>query len=339
MSHLLLPNSWDNVMPPGTVIAALEQGSFSDEAARRIAKYVADTRIENVRAIGDVWNAIAAGSAGIIPFENANAGVVWPHLHELSTGQYRIVGEVHHPVNMCAGTHPDVALERTSMVCSHPKAIEQSSKWIDAHRLTQNPNFLSTVDAAKYVAAHPELLAVALGTRSAIEDNGLQLCAEDLADSPAKQNITRMFVVRDNGHSEIPDGMFEHHAAIIRPEEYDGSLVDVLSVIKEAAGLSSIHSRNIGMVEDEDVDAIHDGNTVIQMQYEFFLQMRRRAKLDDPAKRFNNMVLALHGLVGRDRVRWLGSWGRQFAPRENMPRSLASVTKTVSLSPHEKGSA
>jgi hypothetical protein len=93
------------------------------------------------------------------------------------------------------------------------------------------------------------------------------------------------------------------------------------------------------MVEDEDVDAIHDGNTVIQMQYEFFLQMRRRAKLDDPAKRFNNMVLALHGLVGRDRVRWLGSWGRQFAPRENMPRSLASVTKTVSLSPHEKGSA
>ena len=295
--HLTLPNSWEQVMPPGTTIAALEQGSFSDEAARRIAQYVANARIENVRAIGDVWKAIAAGSAGIIPFENANAGVVWAHLHELSTGQYRIVGEIHHPVNMCAGTHPDVALERTSMVCSHPKAIEQSFKWIDAHRLTQNPNFSSTVDAAKYVAEHPEILAVALGTRSAIEDNGLLLCAEDIADSPAKENITRMFVVRDNGHSEIPDGMFEHHAAIIRPQEYDGSLVDVLSVIKEAAGLSSIHSRSIG-----------------HMQYEFFLQMRRRSTVDDPVKHFNNMVLALNGLVGRDRVRWLGSWGRQFVP-------------------------
>ncbi len=326
-------------MPPGTTIAALEQGSFSDEAARRIAKYIADARIENVRAIGDVWKAIAAGSAGIIPFENANAGVVWPHLHELSTGQYRIVGEIHHPVNMCAGTHPDVALERTSMVCSHPKAIEQSSKWIDMHQLVQNPNFSSTVDAAKYVAAHPELLAVALGTRSAIEDNGLRLCAEDLADSPKKQNITRMFVVRDNGHSEIPDGMFEHHAAIIRPEEYVGSMADVLNIIKEAADLSSIHSRNIVVDQGQDESPSSDSNSIVRMQYEFFLQMRRLDDVDDPAKHFNNMVLALNGLVGRDRIRWLGSWGRQFAPKENMPSSLASETPTVSLSPRMKGTA
>ncbi len=284
-------------MPQGTVIAALEQGSFSDEAARRIAQYVADARIKNVRAIGDVWKAIAAGSAGIIPFANANAGVVWPHLHELSTGKWRIVGEIHHPVNMCAGTHPDVALERTSMVCSHPKAIEQSSKWIDAHHITQNPNFSSTVDAAKYVAAHPEILGVALGTRSAIEDNGLQLCAEDIADSPASENITRMFVVRDNGHSEIPDGMFPHHAVVVEPLNYRKSLCDVLSVVGDAADLSSLHDHPVG----------HN-------RYEFFLQMRRRDDVDDPAKHFNNMVLALNGLVGRERIRWLGSWGRQFVP-------------------------
>ncbi len=309
-------------MPRGTTIAALEQGSFSDEAAQRIKQYVQDARIENVRAIGDVWQAIAAGSAGIIPFENANAGVVWPHLDELSTGKWRIVGEIHHPVNMCAGTHPDVALQQANIVCSHPKAIEQSAKWIDARHLTANPNFSSTVDAAKFVADHPELLAVALGTRSAIEANGLQLCAQDIANSPARKNITRMFVVRGNGESEIPDGMFEHHAAIIRPKEYDGSLVDVLSIIKEAAGLSSIHSSNIGMSEDEDEDAdmSSDENAVEQMQYEFFLQMRRRANLDDPAKRFNNMVLALNGLVGRDRIRWLGSWGRQFVPDVTLRR-------------------
>jgi prephenate dehydratase len=289
-------------MPPGTTLSALEKYSFSDQAARRVQAVVQGSQISYVQSFGHLWEEIGEGKTGIVPFESSVDGVVWPNLDKLREGGRRIVAEIDEPIAMCVGGRDGVTLESATMACSYEKGIGQSQKWLSEHpRLQANAKFNSTVDAARFVAEHEEVLAVALASRLALEHHGLTVLDTNINKMPSgKSPVTRMFLVQPNGHDQLPNPELSQHAAVTQFENYDGSLHDALGIIRQAAGLSSIQSRPIGHQNGD-------------MQYQFFLKMAKRNPSDpDSTKRFRNMVTALEALVGKENILWLGSWDRTF---------------------------
>ena len=63
---------WPEGLDEHSVIHALEAGSFSDEAARRVAQSIGTERIQHAKSINGVWQGIDGGDLGIVPFEGGN---------------------------------------------------------------------------------------------------------------------------------------------------------------------------------------------------------------------------------------------------------------------------
>lgn len=282
----------DGQHPP---IAALERFSFSDEAARMVAANASGREIVYGKSITDVWGMMEEGRAdALLPFENSSGGVVWPHLHKLRNDpRAAIVGEVLLNVRMAVGGITPDALERATVACSHPKGLEQTTVFREAHpRLRGVKEFSSTVDAARYVSAEGSIHNIAFASRLALEDAGLHVLGEDVANDKGTDNVTQFFLVRRNGERALPHPEARHHAAFITPENAPGVLHAITGVIKSArVDLRSIQSRNIG-----------------RKSYEFFVEMTR---LGTP-KQFDLMARTLQELDETKSIRWLGSWDDQW---------------------------
>lgn len=280
-------------IPNGITLAALEQYSFSDEAAHAVAAKSEGSRILYGKNINDVWEMMRGHDAyALIPFENSSGGVVWPHLDKLRTEpMLNILGEVRLKVRMCAGGVIGGSLDAAEIACSHPKGLEQTSRFQDDLRgLKNTKEFLSTVDAVKYVRERNDPKNIALASRLAIENLGLQLLADDVANDKGDANITQFFVVHRNGERPLPHPEMLHHALIITPDNERGILNRITSIIYNGrVDLTSLHSRPVG-----------------NKQYVFFVEMTRQG---DPEE-FELMARQLN--YNAKNVKWLGSWNDRF---------------------------
>jgi prephenate dehydratase len=280
-------------IPGGVTLAALEQYSFSDEAAHAVQAHAPGSRIVYGKTIADVWQLMRDQDAyALIPFENSSGGVVWPHLDRLcAETMLNIRGEVHLKVRMCAGGVPGASLEEANVACSHPKGLEQTTKFREVlPNLVQVKEFPSTVDGVRYVREMHSARNIALASRLAIEELGLQVFAEDIANDKGDANITQFFVVHRNGERPLPHPEAVHHAALITPDNQRGILNRITSIIDNGrVDLTSMHSRPIG-----------------NKQYNFFVEMTREGDPEEFALMAKQ--LAYHAKS----VKWLGSWNDRF---------------------------
>ncbi len=280
---------------PG-VISALEQYSFSDEAAHVILEEHPHLSIRYAQKIGDVWDAIKTdGALGMIPFENSSGGVVWPHLELLMHDEMslEITASVRLQVRMCVGGTAGTTMENIHSVYSHSKGLEQSSKFLSRLPEATNKHVCSSTVEGVRKAAEAQIPGnIALASRTAIETAGLSLLAEDVADLPGVSNVTTFFVVQKNGKEKLPHLDNEYHAAIITPKNHTGVLALMLNQIAGCdMDLLSIHSRSVG-----------DG------EYAFFLEMERRGT---PAE-MGVLTQWLEASSFIKSVKWLGSWDDQL---------------------------
>jgi prephenate dehydratase len=278
----------------GSTIAALEETSFSDEAARIVQTSAPDSTIVYSNGIAGVWEQMRKNNAyALIPFENSSDGVVWPHLDQLCREEMiNIVGEVHLKVRMCAGgllqagESIEEALVRAQVACSHPKALGQTNVFRDAHAIPGVKEMSSTVAGARYVQEEGDVRNIAIASKLALQKYHLDILAEDIANLKGDANVTRFFAVHRNGEKRLPNPEAKYHAVLITPENKRGILSRITSIIDNArVDLSSLQSRSIG-----------------NKQYNFFLEMTREG---DPAEfRIMAEQLAYHVKL----VKWLGSW-------------------------------
>ncbi len=274
-------------------IAALERLSFSDEAARSILAQAPHREILYGKTINDVWRMMQQEDAyALLPFENSSGGVVWPHLDLLRSEQLAsIVGEVQLKVRLCAGGLDPDALEQARIACSHAKGLEQSTNFqARLPHLEGTKGFPTTVDAVRYVKEQNDPRNIALASRLAIEELGLLLLQEDVANDKDGENITQFFLVHRNGAEPLPNPEAQYHAAFLIPENQRGILNRITSIIDNArVDLTSLHSRPIG-----------------NKQYGFYVEMTREGKPEE----FELMArqLAHHAKI----VRWLGSWNDRW---------------------------
>lgn len=277
-------------LPPAMHLYALQQHSFSDEAAQLLAAQCEEMAVSYCDNINGVWDAVSRGEYGLIPIENSSGGLVWPHLDRLRKEMVRIIGEANLGIRMVAGGLSDASLQRVQRVCSHQKGLDQCSTFITEQLpdAVEHVPLASTAAAAEYVRDAADVRNIVLASRSAIQAAGLRELATNVADLPAEQNITQFLVVHQNQQNDLPYPEGGRHAAIISPHNEPGVLNCILSAVANArADLTSLHSRSVG-----------------PKQYDFYVEMRR---LGSP-RQFELMAAQLENLDAVANVKWLGSW-------------------------------
>lgn len=271
----------------------LEEYSFSDEAGQAIRAQHGGIRLAREEDIEAVWKALEQdGHYGLIPVENSSSGLVLNHVDRLIQMPGRIVAEVRHEVRMCAGGIVGSTLEGMTEVDTHPKAQEQSSRFLVAlPNLQTRTNAKSTAAGARAVAEKRRADLLALAPKRAIEANGLTVLAEDVANLKGNENVTQMFVVKKNGHAHGPAVDAQFHAAYLVPENKRGILSRITGIIAKAnVDLRSIHSRPVS-----------------EKRYGFYVEMERQGS----ESQFYKMTTQLQDNMRRE-ILWLGSWNDTF---------------------------
>jgi len=272
--------------------------SFSDEAARLVQKEVPTTRIHYADTIEGVWEGIAGGDYGVVPVENSSKGPVWKHLNQLrDNSSEAICGEIELHVRMCLGVLPNTDLQDISYVHSHPMGIAQCGDALAELGLTDKNHVIEavTADAPQHVAELKDPHRICLASRLAIEEWGLNVLREDMANQKGVGNITQFYLMHMNGGVDLPDIQKEHHAAIVIPEKDGiGILHNILGIIRNAGtDLRSLHSQKI------------DGGD----GYRFFMEMD--SCRDGTA--FELMRRKLENCSAVRAMQWLGSWNHHIA--------------------------
>lgn len=146
-----------------------------------------------VRTIADVFAEVEKGNVdfGVVPIENSSEGIVSHTLDMFVDSGLKISGEIllrvsHNLLSLTAD------LDKIAKVYSHPHAIAQSKKWLEAN-LAHAAIFEvgSTAAAAELAAQDPQ--AAAIASELAAELYGLKTVSRRIEDNP--HNYTRFLVV------------------------------------------------------------------------------------------------------------------------------------------------
>lgn len=173
---------------------------------------------------------------GIVAIENSTQGTVPATVDAFLDSNLQICAEVY--VNAVHNLISNVALEEIAVVFSHPQAIAQCRRWLEAN--LPRAEFMevgSTSTGALKARETPR--AAAIASKLAAEKHGLAILAESIQDSAS--NITRFLVI---GHHDcVPSGQ-DKTSMIVLVRNQPGALFEALRHFKEEAiNLCKIESR------------------------------------------------------------------------------------------------
>jgi prephenate dehydratase len=202
----------------------------------------------------DIFKQVESMNAeyGMVPVENSLAGSVVENYDLLYDQNVTVIAEYyqeirHHLLTPVLGDQSaDERFKKIRSVLSHPKALEQCTRFFREHTHLKPTVYSDTAEAARHVAEQgdPSLAAVASSEASSLY--GLHILRNDIHDNP--HNWTR-FLVITRRHRE-PD-ILEHDAIhkcslIFTLPHSPGSLYTALGVFANAhLNLSKIESRPI----------------------------------------------------------------------------------------------
>ncbi|HXP94872.1 MAG TPA: prephenate dehydratase domain-containing protein [Candidatus Binatia bacterium] len=218
-----------------------ESGAFSEEAALAL---LGNARAEGFLNFDALVEAVDSGhvSYGLLPVENSIYGqiarsydLLWMHpaLH--------VVDEtVHHVVQALIGT-PGATIDGIREVRSHPVALEQCRRLLDAHPSWHAVTVEDTAGAVREIMERGDPGVAAIGPASSAKRYGAIVLREGVQDD--YDNFTRFFLIsrdptprRELGRACIAIGLLR--------SEKPGTLRDALSAFAdEAINLRSIVSR------------------------------------------------------------------------------------------------
>lgn len=237
-------------------VAVLSKGTFSDEAARRFFRD-REVDLQYHKMIADVFKSTAGGKTdwSVIPIENTIDGSVSLHsdwlVHEVELpiraewvfpADQNLVGRLS---ELKSGDSGDGTWDPGKIVkiFSHPVAMAQCYEFIRAHiPHAELETLSSTVEAIRTVHDNPGRGWVAIGTRTAAADFGLDLLQESVTDHD--NNYTRFLLVGHRVYESTAAPKQKTSILITLPEDYPGALHQVLAAFSwRKINLSRIESR------------------------------------------------------------------------------------------------
>lgn len=233
-----------------------------------------------------VFDAVAKGKAdyGLVPVENATEGAVEEALDAFQDHAVPVSAELVLPVAHALLLPPGRTLAQVRRIHSHPQALAQCRRWLEAHLPgAERCEAASTAKAAALALEDPE--GAAIGSELAGRIHGLEPAHTRIQDHPA--NATRFLVL--GGDPPARTGA-DRTLLLLKAPDGPGALLKVLEpVARQGLNLSRILSRPSGRTPWE---------------YLFFLDVE--AHREDGALVAALEILRLRGAAPRV----LGSYGR-----------------------------
>jgi prephenate dehydratase len=238
-------------------IMALGPAGTNGHEAANIARQLVDWKdvipdIEfSPRNAAILETALAQKCWGVVPVENSTAGLVSEVVKDFwiargkNPGVY-VVGEIELPVEHCllVEDREGFALGDVNEVVSHPQALAQCARSLDALGIALRTPAASTALAAKKVSSGEKGPAVAaIASRFAAKTYGLRILKEGMED--VRGNATRFHVI---GPKEAAPTGKDRTALIFHAQDKPRALLDCMwALCTEGTNLSSIHSIPLGL--------------------------------------------------------------------------------------------
>ncbi len=169
------------------------EGAYSHEAALAYFGKAADVR--HVKTWEDAMEAVESKSAdyAVIPIENSSAGAVRDNYDLMLRHDNVIVAEICIPVDHMLLGLPGASLDDIRTVYSHPQALMQSGRYLNAHSQWRQISVENTAVAAKKIISDQDKTQAAVASRAAGKLYGLEALAEGINHN--KNNATRFIIL------------------------------------------------------------------------------------------------------------------------------------------------
>ena len=214
------------------------RGTYSEAAL--VQHFGSSAKDDPRPTIEDVFHQVRTGAAnfGLVPMENSSEGVVNSTLNCLTDENLKICGETYLSIHHQLGSAKKFKLSDAKIVASHPQALGQCSKWLDANLPnTERKLTASTAEAAKFVKAQKN--AVCIVSSLAISRYNLHHHSKDIEDFI--DNRTRFLII---GNIDIDRTSADKTSFLIQTTNRPGALIELLKPFqKRKINLSRIETR------------------------------------------------------------------------------------------------
>lgn len=218
------------------------EGTFAEAALSRAVDPGEGTTTPRA-SVPATLAAVRSGEAdaGLVPLENSVEGSVPATMDGLADGDPLVITrEVFLPVAFTLAVRPGTTLDAVRSVASHPHALAQTGRWLEANLPGVTPlPASSTAGAAAAVAAGEFDAAVCAAI--AAQRYGLDALADDIADHAGA--VTRFVLVSRPGPLPAPTGN-DKTSLVAVVGDRTGALLDLLAQFAaRGISLTRIESR------------------------------------------------------------------------------------------------
>ena len=221
---------------PLTVTYLGPSATFAHLAA--LQKFGGSTNYVPVRTISDVFTDVQKGRAdyGVVPIENSTEGIVSYTLDMFMDSELKIFSEL--MLEVSHNLMSKSSLERITKIYSHPQALAQCRRWLEANMAeAELVATSSTAQAAELAAKDPTAAAIANELAAEIYD--LHLLVRRIEDSP--NNYTRFLII---GHSIAQKSGSDKTSIMFSIRHKAGALAEILNTFAaHGLNLTRIESR------------------------------------------------------------------------------------------------
>jgi len=214
------------------------EGTHSEGAV--IQKFGSSSLRSPRATIEDVFHQVRTGSVkfGIVPVENSSEGVVNATLNSLADEDIKICGETYLPIHHQLASAKKFKLADAQVIASHPQALGQCSKWLDANLPNAKREITSsTAEAAKLSKTQQKTLCIV--SSLAIKKYKLHPYQKNIEDF--SNNNTRFLVI---GNIDIGQTKKDKTSFLIQTDNKPGALIKILEPFnKRKINLERIETR------------------------------------------------------------------------------------------------
>ncbi len=212
------------------------QATFTHVAA--LQKFGSSTKYLPARSVADVFMEVQKGRAdyGVVPIENSTDGIVSHTLDVFMDSDLKISSEI--MLEISQNLMSKGAFDEIERVYSHPQALGQCRRWLEAN--LPNAELLatsSTTQAAELAGKDPT--AAAIANELAAEVYDLNLIMRGIEDS--SNNYTRFLII---GHTIAQRSGSDKTSIMFSIRHRAGALAEILNAFAEhELNLTRIESR------------------------------------------------------------------------------------------------
>ena len=219
-------------------------GAYSHLAAvRHFSERYKSVECTGFDTFREAAHAVKSGEVdfAVLPIENTTAGSINQTYDILGEEKLHIVGEEVIKIVHCLMSIEDVDLSNIRRVLSHPKAIEQCTRFLASIPHAKVESFVDTAVSAKKVLNDNDLSQAAIAGAHTADLYGLHIIKHDIANQ--RENYTRFVIVgREpvNVDPQIPSKT----SMVMVTDHKKGALIQCLNVLyKHGINMSKLESR------------------------------------------------------------------------------------------------